>query len=54
MGSNKALRNSQEQPQVILEQTIWALAPNLVPCCKNQAVPKAQEYLRLSNPCRIL
>ena len=50
MGSIMALRNSQKDLQVILEQTIWLLAPNLAPCCKNQLESKAPDYLALSIP----
>ena len=53
-GSKWTLRNSQMAPEVNLRRTIWVLAPYLVPCCKNQLVPKAPDCLGLSNPCRIL
>ena len=53
MGSEMALRNSQNLLEVNLRETICLLAPLLVPCCKNQAVSKAQEYLHLSNPHQI-
>ena len=54
MGSKQTLRNSQIDLEVNLRLTIWALAPFLVPCCKNRLVPKASHYLRLSNPSEIL
>ena len=54
MGSIMALRNSQMVPQVSSGPTIWLLAPTLAACCKNQLVPKALEYLHLSNPLNIL
>ena len=41
MGSNGALRNSQNTPEVILERTIWALATFLAACCKNHLCQKA-------------
>ena len=54
MGSYGTLRNSQIGPQVIPSQTIWALAPDSKPCCKNQVVQKAPGYLALSIPPKIL
>ena len=54
MGSRKALRNSQKAPEVSLERTICLLAAFSSPCCKNQPVLKAPDYLHLSNPREIL
>ena len=54
MGSKMALRNSLNHSQVDLERTICLLAPFSEPCCKNRPVPKAPDYLVLSNPPRIL
>ena len=54
MGSKWTLRNSQIEPQVNLSTTICLLALILSPCCKNQPVPKAPDYLGLSYPYSIL
>ena len=54
MGSKKGLIQAGKGLEVNLSKTIWLLAANLGPCCKNQPCQKAPQYLRLSIPCRIL